>query len=126
MKPEIPIRLLVDKSATARDESVLYAARFRAKKAVSSDNTIVTREGFPFWVVDSEWWVPATAAGAIYIDGVEQVPGELKLWDSLTEAQTFMKNWEGHPWYAQPKEWEIVRISRVFKFQFSHYEVLES
>jgi len=126
-----PKRLILDRATTARGEDVLYAARFEAKEAMTTSfvdgrESVVTPEGKQFWVVEEpEGWVQATSSPTDVLRWNGEVPLDVKLWRSFKEADEFMRNWRGHPWYARPKTYEIVKIVLVFSFSFDHFEILK-
>lgn len=85
----------------------LFAVRFFAKEARSNSGSIVTKEDDAHWLIEeSEGWVPATSMRC----WPGNLPKGLKVFDSEEEANAFMRKWEGHPWYAVPKAWEVVRV----------------
>ena len=103
---------------------VVYVVRFRAQRALSSDGSLITAEGARCWVVkEPSGWVQATSRG-IHIFGDDKPFDDVKTWDTAEEAQKFMEKWEGHPWYARPRSWEVVPVRAVPKEVFSHYEVV--
>lgn len=86
-----------------------YAVIFKAKEARSSSGSVVTWEGEVMVAVkEKDGWVPATSRH--YRGGA--LPKETKLFRTEQAANRFMKKWKGHPWYAEPRSWEVVEVKR--------------
>ena len=98
-----------------------FAVFCLAKEVRAMGGSIVTDQGTGFWVTnEDDGWVDATGRRSEKDSPLNNV----KVWSSKEKAESFMKNWHGHPWYYIPKSWEVVRVHEVMKQVFSHYAVV--
>jgi hypothetical protein len=90
----------------------LFAVFCTAKQTLAFDGSVLTKEGEGFWLVDEPGgWVAATSA----IGQRSSPPEDVKIWNSDKLAREFMKHWDFHPWYHEPKSWEIIPLQKVMK-----------
>jgi hypothetical protein len=102
---------------------VSYVVVFRAKEARSSDDSIVTSEDEQYLVVSDEGgWVEASSTP--YRDG-DELDEDARTFRTEQSADRFMSRWEGHPWYAVPKSWQIRRVRRVTRPQLVGYKFVD-
>ena len=97
----------------------IFGVYCKAKIALANDGHVLVKEDEGFWVaIEHGGWVPATSRKA----PEDQPAASIKTWESIEEANAFMKIWKGHPWYYVPKTWKVVPLKIITKEVFSHYE----
>lgn len=98
-----------------------YGVVFASKEARSGlDDSVVTRAGEQYCVVECEGgWVEATSR--LVMNRSEAFPSDLKLWDSAEAAEQFMSAWNGHPWYAVPESWEVLKVVPAAEWKIVAY-----
>ncbi len=96
----------------------LYAVLFEAKEALAFNGAVITSEGKNHWVtIDPDGCVAASSTQGKR----SEPPRNIKTWETVEHATAFMAVWQGHPWYAIPKTWEVVGVVAINKTVFSHY-----
>lgn len=86
-----------------------YGLIVTSKEAVSSDGVVLTRDGARYWVVDEcGGWVDATSTSTEWDTG--KVPDDLKTFRTREAAEKFGQRWKGHPWYVQPRDFEVIEV----------------
>jgi hypothetical protein len=79
---------------------------------------ILTQEDERFFVTNEEGgWVEATSTSVKFVERLERkigvVPKEIKVFKTREAAEKFGKRWKGHPWYVQPKDFEVIELAPV-------------
>jgi hypothetical protein len=87
-----------------------YVVFFECKEKISQSGAIVTAEGTLAVVINEpDGWVEATSRR---VNTTEQIPGDVKLFETEEAAVAFIKRWKGHPWYFVPsKNFEVVAVA---------------
>lgn len=110
------------------EKQVLYCAivesaeRFSAVKE-HGKHIVVTKHGDKFWVVNEpEGWVPATST---HVSDDDNIPHDVKIWNTYEDAENFLKEWKGHPWWCSTIAYKIIRIEKTFKTVHFGYKKIE-
>ena len=92
--------------------------------AIASSGNIVTKNGEKLLVInDPENWVEATSRSLNFYKN-ENLPKDVKTFDSHETAERFAKRWKGHPWYCKPSgKFEILEIKPVYEQVLKGYEI---
>jgi len=92
----------------------MYAAIVRSKEVKDEDGIIIPR-GTRFVVVNGEWGITTRQ----YHPGL--FPLDSIIWETWEEAEDFLAEWPGHPWYVQVDSYEIVEVDPAYKEQHIGY-----
>jgi hypothetical protein len=109
-----------DGPAETLRSGVWFAVRFFAKEAKAESGSTITKEDEAHWLTDQlDGWVPATSQRV----RSGNLPKDIKVFDSEDDANAFMREWGGHPWYAVPKAWETVRVTGKYERVFTGFDL---
>lgn len=99
-----------------------FAIIATCKEVEGASGSSVMSEGTRCVVVNDEW----VRGGTSLLWGDEPLPKTTKLFDSREEAEAFARDLDSpkakartdwwmtwHPWYVQPKSWEVVELEPV-------------
>lgn len=90
-----------------------FAVVYECKEALCADKSTMTPAGCKVLLCrEPEGWVPATAqtANGKYVGAL--------FFNTADAAHTFMRRWEGHPWYYMRDlkgAYEVVEVVPVYK-----------
>jgi hypothetical protein len=85
---------------------IKYAVLYEAKETLNRNGAVHTSEGELFWVIrDQRNNLTSYAQG-----NTGKIPGAVREFVSMGEANLFMKVWDSYPWYAQPRSWKVIAI----------------
>jgi hypothetical protein len=94
------------KPSRSAKSDIRHAVLYEAKEVKNLNGTIHTSDGELFWVIrDHKDNAISYAQG-----NTGKIPGAVRVFGSVAEANLFMKVWDGYPWYAQPKAWKVISI----------------
>lgn len=108
-----------------------YGIILTCKEALAYDGKVITKDGAKRIVVrESEGWVPCTTSSIG--DDQKDLPRDTMTFSSREEATQFgdrmdeMTNrgecgW--HPWYAMPKNWEVVALEPATETRIVGWEI---
>ncbi len=87
-----------------------FAIKTQCKEARAQDGSVLTKEGeWVFICVEPEGWVPATSVGVHGMDNY--LPKDILIFNFKKNAEKFIKEWHGHPWYHIPNgTYEIIEV----------------
>jgi hypothetical protein len=109
-----------------------FAIIYKCKEAIANNKTVMTEEGAPAWLTESEgyWWGKPFYQHYEPKISRDNPPKDVVVFATRDEAERkFKEARKGNqigPWYYKPsKEYEVIRVRRKYKTVPDGYEAVK-